>query len=167
MTDRGESHSIDMGAVTRRVRTLARDIPPRILVVDDDEIELELISDRLAACGLQVARATDGVQALKLLEKEWFPVIVTDWQMPVLSGVELVAQLRARRVSDTYVLMLTVLDSSFDYERAYEAGVDDYLTKKAPDVELLARIHAAFSTVNLRHQLRQAREALARKSPNG
>lgn len=97
MTDRGESHSIDIGAVTRRVRTLARDVRPRILVVDDDEIELELISDRLAACGLEVARATDGVQALKLLEREWFPVIVTDWQMPVLSGVNLRHQLQQAR----------------------------------------------------------------------
>lgn len=164
MTDRGDSHSIDSGAVTRRVRMLARDIRPRILVVDDDEIELELISDRLAACGLEVARAPDGVQALKLLEKDWFPVIVTDWQMPVLTGVEMVEHLRARGVTDTYILMLTVLDSTFDYERAYDAGVDDYLIKKAPDVELLARIHAAFSTVNLRHELRKARAALADKS---
>lgn len=164
MTDSGDSHSIDMGAVTRRVRMLARDMQPRILVVDDDEIELELISDRLAACGLEVSRAPGGAEALKMLEQKWFPVVVTDWQMPVISGVEMVEQLRARGVMDTYVLMLTVLDSTFDYERAYDAGVDDYLTKKAPDVELLARIHAAFSTVSLRRSLREAREALARQA---
>jgi DNA-binding response OmpR family regulator len=163
MADSGDSHNIDIGAVTQRVLALAKDTRPRILVVDDDEIALELICDRLKGCGFDAWRAIGGVEALQLLEREWFPVIVTDWQMPVLSGIEMVEQLRARGVTDTYVLMLTVLDSSFDYERAYSAGVDDYLTKKAPDVELLARIHAAFSTVNLRRSLREAREALAQR----
>jgi DNA-binding response OmpR family regulator len=57
--------------------------------------------------------------------------------------------------------MLTVLDKSFDYERAYEAGVDEYLTKKLPEVELFARIHAAFSTLNLRRALKEAQTQLA------
>jgi len=57
--------------------------------------------------------------------------------------------------------MLTVLDSSFDYERAYEAGVDEYLTKKMPEIELFARIHAAFNTLNLRRALQEASAQLA------
>jgi two-component system response regulator DesR len=88
-------------------------------------------------------------------------VVVTDWQMPVMSGVEMTERLRAQGSNDTYVIMLTVLDSGFDYERAYTAGVDDYLSKKMPEVELLSRIHAGFSTVNLRRQLQDAREKLA------
>jgi len=161
MRKREDSHNIDIGAVTQRIRTLAKGIRPSILVVDDDEIELELVCDRLAACGLEVSRAANGVEALALLEQQWFPVIVSDWQMPMMSGLEMIEQLRARGVADTYVIMLTVLDSSHDYERAYAAGVDDYLSKKAPDVELIARIHAAFSTVNLRRSLQEARRALA------
>jgi len=80
--------------------------------------------------------------------------------MPVMSGLEMTEQLRAQGARDTYVIMLTVLESGFDYERAYSAGVDDYLSKKRPEVELLSRIHAAFSTVSLRRQLHEAREKL-------
>jgi two-component system response regulator YesN len=59
-------------------------------------------------------------------------VVITDWQMPVMDGLEFTQQLRKKGVTDTFVIMLTVLDSSFDYERAYESGVDDYLSKKQP-----------------------------------
>jgi CheY-like chemotaxis protein len=136
--------------------TLAQTTEAKILVVDDDELELALLADRLESCGLTVRRANDGAEALQVLEKEWFPVILTDWQMPRVSGVELTEQLRARDVTDTFVIMLTVLETNFDYERAYQAGVDDYLSKKRPEVELLARIHAAFSTVKLRKALQEA-----------
>jgi DNA-binding response OmpR family regulator len=62
------------------------------------------------------------------------------------------------------VIMLTVLDKSFDYERAYGAGVDEYLTKKLPEIELFARIHATFSMLNLRRALQDARAQPARAS---
>jgi DNA-binding response OmpR family regulator len=81
--------------------------------------------------------------------------------MPVMDGLEFTLELRRRGITDTFVIMLTVLDSSFDYERAYESGVDDYLSKKQPDVELHARIHSAFTTLHLRRELQAARAALA------
>lgn len=160
--DRDAFHT---GAVTARIEALARATQAKILVVDDDELELALLSDRLASCGLDVRCAPNGAHALEVLSKEWFPVVLTDWQMPVMSGVEMTEHLRARGATDTYVIMLTVLDSGFDYERAYTAGVDDYLSKKMPEVELLARVHAGFNTVSLRRQLQEAREELAKLSP--
>ncbi len=160
MPERVERDDFHRGAVTARIMALAKTSQAKMLVVDDDELELALVCDRLESCGLDVRRATNGAEALALLSKEWFPVVLTDWQMPVMSGVEMTQELRARGAHDTYVIMLTVLDSGFDYERAYEAGVDDYLNKKTPEVELLARVHAAFSTVSLRRQLREAREKL-------
>jgi PleD family two-component response regulator len=57
--------------------------------------------------------------------------------------------------------MLTILVRSFDYERAYEAGVDEYPTKKLPEGEFLVRIHAAFTVLNLRRALQEAHERLA------
>jgi DNA-binding response OmpR family regulator len=153
--------SFHINAVMARIRVLARTTGAKILVVDDDDLELALLQDRLQSCGLDVRCAGNGEEALKLLEREWFPVVLTDWQMPKVNGVELTERLRAKGASDTYVIMLTVRDSDFDYERAYEAGVDDYLSKKQPEVELLARIHSAFSTVELRRLLCDAREALA------
>ena len=161
MADSHERDGFHRGAVTARIMALARSTQAKILVVDDDELELALVCDRLQSCGVDVRQAANGAQALELLGREWFPVVVTDWQMPVMSGIEMTEQLRAQGLEDTYVIMLTVLDSGFDYERAYTAGVDDYLSKKMPEVELLSRIHAGFSTVNLRRQLREAREKLA------
>jgi CheY-like chemotaxis protein len=156
MTQGLEREGFHTSAVTARIMALARTTEAKILVVDDDDLELALLADRLESCGLTVRRANNGAEALEVLEKEWFPVILTDWQMPHVSGVELTEQLRARGTADTFVIMLTVLETTFDYERAYRAGVDDYLSKKRPEVELLARIHAAFSTVNLRKSLQEA-----------
>jgi CheY-like chemotaxis protein len=161
MADSPERDGFHRGSVTARIIALARSTQAKILVVDDDELELALVCDRLQSCGLEVRQAANGEQALEALRKEWFPVIVTDWQMPVMSGIELTERLREQGSTDTYVIMLTVLDTGFDYERAYAAGVDDYLSKKMPEVELLSRIHAGFSTVNLRRQLQEALEKLA------
>jgi DNA-binding response OmpR family regulator len=155
---------INDSIVTKRILAIAQGSEAKILVVDDDEMTLALISDLLQAGGFKVRRATNGAEALRILDKEWFPVILTDWQMPVMSGLELTKRLRAKGVTDTYVIMLTALESGLDYEQAYEAGVDDYLTKKLPDIELFARIHAAFCTLNLRRSLQEARTALAGKT---
>jgi PleD family two-component response regulator len=85
--------------------------------------------------------------------------------MPVMGGIAFTEALRARGVDDTYVIMLTMRESSMDYERGYLAGVDDYLTKRLPDAELFARIHAAFNTLALRRSLKETQAALATASP--
>jgi CheY-like chemotaxis protein len=119
MADSRERDGFHSGAVTARIMALARSTQAEILVVDDDELELALVCDRLQSCALDVRQAVNGAQALEWLGREWFPVVLTDWQMPVMSGIEMTEQLRARGLEDTYVIMLTVLDSGFDYERAY------------------------------------------------
>jgi CheY-like chemotaxis protein len=138
-----------------------QDVPAKVLLVDDDELELSLMADRLAATGFQVTVACNGEEALKILEHEWFPLILTDWQMPVMDGIQLIEQLRERGGDDSYFIMLSVRAASEDFERGYCAGVDDYLSKKSPDTEIMARIEAGLSTVALRRSLRQSRAALA------
>jgi CheY-like chemotaxis protein len=160
MANPSERDRFHDGAVTMRIQVLARTIEAKILVVDDDELELALLSDWLSSCGLSVRQASNGAEALKCLAQEWFPVVLTDWQMPIMTGIELTEKLRARSVTDTFVIMLTVLADDFDFERAYDAGVDDYLSKKRSRVELLARIHAAFATVRLRKALSEANARL-------
>jgi sigma-B regulation protein RsbU (phosphoserine phosphatase) len=158
--------TINMGAVTARIRALAHNVQLSILIVDDDELERALIGDRLDARGFEVAHAADGREALAMLEKQSFPVLLIDWQMPVMDGIELTERLRARGMADTYIIMLTARDSNFDYERGYAAGVDDYLSKKVREAELLARIHAGFSTFALRCALKEARAALSAAAIN-
>lgn len=138
-----------------------RDIPSKILIADDDELELSLMSDRLRANGFDVTTAANGEEALKLLEREWFPLVMTDWQMPVMDGIQLVEKLRERGGDDSYFIILSIRTSSEDVERGYCAGVDDYLSKKATDAEIMARIEAGLNTVALRRSLRQSRAALA------
>lgn len=156
-----DEDTIEMGAVTGRLRALAQDMNLTILIVDDDELERILISDRLEARGFEVQRAANGAEALTLLEGPVIPVLLVDWSMPVMTGIELTERLRARGMDDSYIIMLTSRDSNLDYEAGYRAGVDDYLTKKVRDSELLARIHSGFSTFALRRSLKEVRATLA------
>ncbi|MBL8271424.1 response regulator [Steroidobacter sp.] len=152
------------GVMATRLSVLTRALPSRILVVDDDEQERELITRRLTAAGFEVQHACNGQDALEVLDRQWFPLVITDWHMPVMDGLALTQTLRARGAEDTYVIMLTMRDASTDFEQGYVAGVDDYLTKKVSDPELFARIYAAFNTLALRRSLREAQEAVMEQS---
>lgn len=147
-------------AIATRMSVLGRALPSRVLLVDDDELELELMADRLAAAGFEVAIAHNGEAALQLIEQQWYPLVITDWLMPVMDGIALTEALRGRGATDTYIIMLTMREASVDFERGYVAGVDDYLSKRVPDAELFARITAAFNTLALRRSLKEAQAAL-------
>jgi CheY-like chemotaxis protein len=153
-------NTIDTGVITSRLRALSTD-RLEILVVDDDELARALLSDRLSGSGFQVTEAADGREALRLVESQSFGVLLVDRQMPEMDGIELTLQLRAKGIHDTCVIMLTAHDGDVDYEQGYLAGVDDYLSKKVRDVELLARIHSAFTLYSLRRELRETRAQLA------
>lgn len=153
-------NSIDTGPITMRLRTLSLDQNLHVLLVDDDELERAFLCDRLEGRGFQVSQASNGQEALELLERELVPVLVVDWRMPVMDGIEFTEQLRARGITDPYVIMLTSRDGEVDIERGYLAGVDDYLTKKVHETQLLARVHTAFNTFELRRELRQLRAEL-------
>ena len=146
--------------IATRMSVLGRALPSRVLLVDDDELELELMADRLSAAGFEVACAPNGEAALQLIEQQWYPLVITDWLMPVMDGISFTEALRHRGATDTYIIMLTMREASVDYERGYVAGVDDYLSKRVPDVELWARITAAFNTLALRRSLKEAQAAL-------
>jgi CheY-like chemotaxis protein len=153
---------INSGAVTGRLRALAADMPLSVLIVDDDELERALVADRLGSRGIRVGEAANGAEALERLAQERVPVVVVDWHMPVMDGIEFTERYRAANPGDdTYVIMLTSRKEDFDFERGYRAGVDDFLTKGVREPELIARIHAGLRTHSLRVQLRDARAALA------
>jgi PleD family two-component response regulator len=147
-------------AIATRMSVLGRALPSRVLLVDDDELELELMEDRLAAAGFEVACARNGEAALQLMDQQWYPLVITDWLMPVMDGIAFTEAMRGRGATDTYIIMLTMREASVDYERGYVAGVDDYLSKRVPDAELFARITAAFNTLALRRSLKEAQAAL-------
>jgi DNA-binding response OmpR family regulator len=133
-------------------------LPQRILLVDDDDLELELMADRLTALGFETHTAADGAAALELLQTQSFPVVITDWQMPRMDGIQFTESLRERGDDETYIIMLTVLDDGTSHERGYFAGVDDYLSKRAPDVKIVASVRAAFKAVSMRHALHAVKQ---------
>jgi two-component system, cell cycle response regulator len=161
MVSSGTEDAFNTGIITSRMKALNQPAALSILIVDDDEIELALIGDQLEARGFDVVRASSGRDALALMDSRFFSVLLTDCQMPGMDGVGLTERVRARGMSETYIIMLTKRDATFDYERGYAAGVDDYLSKSNPNVELHARINAAFGTAALRCSLRDTRTALA------
>jgi two-component system, cell cycle response regulator len=152
--------AFNTGIIRCRMKALNQPAALSMLIVDDDEIELTLIGDQLEAQGFDVVRASNGQDAVALMQTRFFPVLLTDYQMPEMDGVVLTETVRARGMGETYIIMLTKRDGTFDYERGYAAGVDDYLSKSNPNVELFARINAAFGTAALRCSLKDARTAL-------
>jgi CheY-like chemotaxis protein len=71
-------------------------LPRRVFIVDDDELVRESLRTVLSGAGFEVGVAADGAEALTLIGRQWYPVIVTDRAMPVIDGIEFVQRLRAR-----------------------------------------------------------------------
>lgn len=110
----------------------------RILVVDDEEKLLSLIAEFLATEGFAVETAPTGNESLVLAKKNKFDLIVLDWMLPDLSGLEVIKELRKQ--SDIPVIFLTAKTSEIDKLLGLELGADDYITKPFSLRELAARI---------------------------
>jgi DNA-binding response OmpR family regulator len=112
----------------------------RILVVDDDDVTLDFVELGLGYEGFEVARAVDGHQALRLVERRRMDLVVLDLNLPSLDGVEVCRAIRQR--DDTPIIMLTARADVDERVAGLEAGADDYLPKPFKFKELLARIRA-------------------------
>ncbi|MBO0601627.1 response regulator transcription factor [Sporosarcina sp. E16_3] len=112
----------------------------KILVVDDDPNILELVNIQLTQAGYTVLKASDGFEALKILEEELPDLAVVDVMMPGMDGYTLTKMLRAE--ADIPVLLLTAKGQLEDKEKGFLAGSDDYVVKPFEPRELLFRINA-------------------------
>jgi len=113
----------------------------RILVVEDEQRLSEILKKGLTEEGYAVDTATDGREGFDLATSTEYDVILLDWRLPKLSGVDMVKHFREAKF-DTPVLMLTARDETSDRVLGLDAGADDYLTKPFAFDELLARIRA-------------------------
>ncbi|OCA92282.1 response regulator transcription factor [Pseudobacillus wudalianchiensis] len=113
----------------------------KVLVVDDEPSIVTLIKYNLEQAGYEVITAFDGEEALKRATEESPDLLVLDWMLPKLDGMEVCKELRQRKVS-TPILMLTAKDEEFDKVLGLELGADDYMTKPFSPRELLARVKA-------------------------
>ncbi|HLF27135.1 MAG TPA: response regulator [Anaerolineae bacterium] len=116
---------------------------PRILVVDDSPINIELVQTALKPDGYELQSAPNGVKALALAREFKPDLVVLDVVMPELDGYEVCARLRRdRATANTMVLMLTAQASLTEKVRGFEVGADDYMTKPYEPAELRLRVAA-------------------------
>ena len=134
---------------------LSHGMPQRVLVVDDDPLMRERLEVLVLAAGFEVSTATSGREALDVLRRDYCPIVISDWSMPDMNGVELCRAIRAESFPGyVYFLLLTARDSHQDIVAGLEAGADDYLSKRVTEEELVARLRTAKRIVALEQSLR-------------
>jgi len=132
----------------------------RILVVDDDPTSLEILRRTLTLAGHEVKCASDGVEALQIALETNPQAIVADWMMPEMDGVELCKALRCIQIGrEMYFLLLTGRDQEEQIVTAYDAGVDEYVTKPFNARILMARLRAGQRVMELREEVEAERQA--------
>jgi adenylate cyclase len=135
--------------------------PSRILVVDDNASNRDLLSRRLQRQGHTVLQAEDGTRALALVEKEALDLVLLDLMMPGISGYDVLTLLKCdRRFSDIPVIMISALSELDSIVRCIEAGADDYLAKPFDPTLLRARVGSSLDKKHLRDREREMVEAL-------
>ena len=128
-----------------------------VLLAEDDPISRRLFEKILVKEGFPVTAVENGRKALDLFRRQFFPIVLTDWQMPEMEGPELCRAIREEN-PDRYVfiVMLTSKGSKDDIISGLGAGADDYLTKPAHYAELIARIETGIRILELEKSLKAA-----------
>ncbi|HLP17714.1 MAG TPA: response regulator [Bacteroidota bacterium] len=125
-----------------------------ILVADDDEFIRLYLKKRLSGQGYSVLSAVDGEEAFALAQEHLPDVIVSDWMMPKMDGIEFCHKIKAdARLRFTYFIFLTARDKQDDKISSMDEGADDYLAKPFQDKELLARINVGVRITALQKEL--------------
>ncbi|HEX9640370.1 MAG TPA: HDOD domain-containing protein, partial [Candidatus Krumholzibacteria bacterium] len=131
-----------------------------ILAVDDDPVSLRLLTHHLTRDGHTVTTAKDGRQALALALQHHPQMVVTDWMMPEMDGIELCKALRSSSENNaTYILLVTGREDEDRVIEAFDAGADEYLTKPFNPRILLARVRAGQRMIELREQSESDKQA--------
>lgn len=127
-------------------------VPPSVLVVEDEPAQREVLAYNLEAEGFRVAQADNGEEALLLVAEEAPDLIVLDWMLPNVSGIEVCRRLKSRaETRGVPIIMLSARSEEVDLVRGLETGADDYMIKPYSVVELMARV---------RSQLRRTRPSI-------
>ena len=123
-----------------------------ILIADDEPNQLELMSFNLSNAGYSIIKATNGKEAIELIENHSPDLIILDWMMPKMSGIDVCRTLRSRpETKQIPIIILSARSEDSDKSLGLDTGADDYITKPFSPKELISRVKAL---------LRRARPAL-------
>lgn len=126
----------------------------KILIVEDDPTSRLLLSTTLRKLGHDVVEAGDGQEGWDYFQTMNFQVLITDWMMPAMDGLELCRAVRsAPRDEYTYILILTALTGKGSFLEGMDAGADDYVTKPFDPDELAARLRVAKRILGLKERV--------------
>jgi phosphoserine phosphatase RsbU/P len=132
-----------------------------ILIAEDDNVSRRILHRNLTRLGHTVSEAGNGVEAWSILQREPIRIVVSDWMMPEMSGLELCRLLRERvDTTYTYFILLTAREGDENHREAMNAGVDDFLTKPLNREELEIRLRVAERILGYATQVRQLKELL-------
>ena len=122
--------------------------PARLLLVEDEPAQREVLVYNLTADGHEVITADNGEDALLLVEEERPDLVILDWMLPRLSGIEVCRQLKMRPETRAIpIIMLSARSEEVDKVRGLETGADDYVIKPYSIIELMARLRAQLRRV--------------------
>ena len=134
-----------------------------ILVVDDNASTLGLLEKSINKWGYKTAKAENGRKALAHVDANHVDMIVSDWLMPEMNGLELCKKVRAMNLKQyVYIILISAQDTRMDVVRGLKGGVDDYITKPLNLDELRARLEIGARVINLEHELNQKYVAIKR-----
>jgi len=140
-----------------------------VLIVEDNLLMRKILEDHLIDLGHTVVAVENGRQALEMLERSHFQIVITDLVMPQMGGLELCRAIRGCCFDGyIYIVMLTSLDSKDEMVRGLEAGADEYLIKPVNRAELTVRLKTADRILSLESSLKNSYEeikALSVKDP--
>lgn len=160
----------DGAVVTQTERAIVPQDPPatdgrvirRVLIVDDSHAHVRLMSAVLRRWGYDVREALSGQQALDVLENEQVDLVLSDWVMPGMSGLDLCRAFRGRAEAGyVYFILLTSKSAREDVATGLAAGADDFLSKPISTEELRARISAGERLVAAQRALEEKNDLLA------
>lgn len=121
---------------------------PTVLLVEDEPAQREVLAYNLEAEGFRVTRAETGDEALMLVAEEAPDIVVLDWMLPGVSGIEICRQLKTKPDTRSIpIIMLSARSEEVDRVRGLETGADDYVVKPYSVVELMARVRAQLRRV--------------------
>ena len=132
-----------------------------ILIAEDDPVSRKLLEKILIKVGNKVVSVENGQKALELFNDKFFPIVLTDWMMPEMDGLELCRAIRKNTYPGyVFIILLTAKDSKDDIIRGLRAGADDYLTKPFSHAELVARLNTGKRVLELERSLKDANEEI-------